>query len=74
MKTTYCVSCKRNTRNNNARVIKIKNGILQMKSTCSVRGHKKSRFVSKNEGSGILSSLGLRTPLRKIPLLGAVFF
>ena len=45
-----------------------------MKSTCSVCGHKKSRFLSKSEGSGILSSLGLRTPLRKIPLLGDVLF
>ena len=56
MKATYCVSCKRNTGNNNAKVIKTKNGRLQMKSICSVCGHKKTRFVSKSEGSGILSS------------------
>ena len=53
---TYCVSCKRNTGNKNAKLFKTKNGRLMLKSTCSVCGHKKSRFVSKNEGSGILSS------------------
>ena len=74
MQATYCVRCRKNTGNNNARVIKTKNGRLQMKPTCSVCGHKKSNFASKNEGSGILSSLGLRTPLRKIPLLDDVLF
>ena len=69
---TYCVSCKRNTGNLGAKVIKTKNGRPQMKSTCSVCGKKKSQFVAK--GSGILSNLGLRTPLRKIPLLGDVLF
>ena len=29
--------------------------------------NKKSRFINKNEGSGLLSSLGIRTPLNKIP-------
>ena len=31
---TYCVSCKK-TRNKNPKVIKTKNGRLQMKSNCS---------------------------------------
>ena len=57
----------KNTGNKNAKVFKTKNGRLMLKSTCSVCGHKKSRFISKNEGSGILSSLGIRTPLSKIP-------
>ena len=64
---TYYVSCKRNTGNKNAKDFKTKNGRLMLKSTCSVCGHKISRFVSKNEGSGILSSLGIRTPLSKTP-------
>ena len=52
---TYCVICKKNTGNNNAKVNKTKNGRLQMKSNYSLCEHKKSRFVS--QGSGILSSL-----------------
>ena len=32
------------------------------------------RFIKKQEASGILSNLGLKTPLNKIPLLGDTFF
>ena len=38
---TYCVSCKINAGNKDAKVIKIKNGRLQMKSLCSICGNKK---------------------------------
>ena len=64
---TYCVSCKRNTGNKDTKVVKTKNSRLQMKSLCSVCGSNKSRFVSKNEGSGLLSSLGIRAASSKIP-------
>ena len=37
-------------------------------------GSKKSRFIKKQEAKGILSSLGLKTPLNKIPLLGDLLF
>ena len=73
MKTTYCVSCKRNTGNKNAKVFKTKNGRLMLRSVCSVCRNEKSRFISRNEGSGILSSLGIRTPLFKVPLLNVLF-
>ena len=33
---TYCVRCKRNTGNKDTRMIKTKNGRLQMKPHCSV--------------------------------------
>ena len=35
---------------------------------------KKSRFIKKQEASGILSSLGFKTPLRKISLFGHILF
>ena len=35
---------------------------------------KKSRFIKKQEANGLLSSSGLKTPLRKIPLLGYILF
>ena len=44
---------------------KTKNGRLILKSTCYECNNKKSRFISKNEGSGLLSSLGIRTLLSK---------
>ena len=43
-------------------------------SKCAICGSKKSKFVIEQEASGILSSLGIRTPLSKIPLLGDIFF
>ena len=38
-------------------------------SKCAVCSRKKSRFMKGQETKGILSSLGLKTPLSKIPLL-----
>ena len=41
-------------------------------SKCAICGSKKSRFIKKQEASGILSNLGLKTPLNKIPSLGDI--
>ena len=34
---------------------------------------KKSRFVKEQEAKGLLSNLGIKTPLSKIPLLNVLF-
>ena len=39
-------------------------------SKCEVYDSKKSKFIKEQEASGLLSSLGIKTPLIKIPLLG----
>ena len=70
---TYCIVCKKETENENPKVFKTKNERLILKSICSVCNNKKSRFISKNEGSGLLSSLGIRTSLSKIPELNIIF-
>ena len=70
---TYCILCKKDTDNKNPKVFKTKNGRLILKSVYSVCNNEKSRFVSKNEGSGLLSSLGIRIPLSKVPLLNILF-
>ena len=44
-----------------------------MQSKCSDCGNKKSRFVKEQEGKGILSELGIKTPLSKSPLLNVLF-
>ena len=62
---TYCFVCKKETENKNPKAFKTKNERLILKSICSVCNNKKSRFISKSEGSGLLSSLGIRTPLSK---------
>ena len=35
---------------------------------------KKSRFVKNQEAKGLLSMLGIKTPLRKVPILGDILF
>ena len=44
-----------------------------MQSKCSVDEIKKSRFVKEQEAKGLLSNLGIRTPLSKVPLLNVLF-
>ena len=49
------------------------NNRLFMQSKCSVCWTKKSRFVKKQDAKGLLSNLGIKTPLSKIPLLDILF-
>ena len=71
---TYCVKCRKNTKNLNSKILKTKIGRLIMQSKCTECGFKKSRFVKKQEAKGLLSSLGLKTRLSKTPLFGDIFF
>ena len=43
-------------------------------SNCTVCNCKKSKFLKEQDNSGWLSSLGLKTPLSKIPLVGPLLF
>ena len=70
---TYCIVCKRSTDNVNPKVIKGKNGRSMLLSKCSSCENKKSRFGKNQEASGILSSLGIKTPLSNIPGLNILF-
>ena len=45
-----------------------------LSSKCAVCGSKKSRFVKEQEARGLLSNLGIKTPLNKVPLLGDILF
>ena len=45
-----------------------------MQSKCAVSGIKISRFVKEKEAKGLLSNLGIKTPLNKIPLLSDILF
>ena len=62
---TYCVKCRKNTKNLNSKIFKTKNGKLIMQSRCAEWGFKKSKFVKKQEAKGLLSNLGIKTPLSK---------
>ena len=56
---TYCLSCKKDTRNIDPKVIKTKNNRKMMLSRCSICNNKKSTFVL--QGSGIFDSLVYNT-------------
>ena len=43
-------------------------------SKCAECGNKKSRFIKNQEVKGLLSNLGIRTQLDKVPLLGDILF
>ena len=70
---TYCLKCKTSNENNDSKMFKTKSNRLIMQSKCSVCGNKKSRFVKKQDAKGLLSNLGIKTPLSKIPLLNVLF-
>ena len=71
---TYCLKCKKNTENKDARMVKTKNGRLILSSECAICGNKKSRFMKEQKAKGLLSKLGVKTLLSKIPLLGDLLF
>ena len=43
-------------------------------SKCATSGSKRSRFVINQEAKGLLSNLGIKTPLSKVPILGDILF
>ena len=43
-------------------------------SKCSVCDSKKSKSIKEQEANGLLSSLGIKTSLNKIPLVGPLLF
>ena len=71
---SYCLRYKRNTESINPKVSKTTNGKAMILSTCAICGSKKSKFIKQQEAKGLLSNLGLRTPLIKIPVLGDILF
>ena len=70
---TYCLKCKKNTDNIDPKMFKTESNRLLMQSKCSVCKNKKSRFVKEQDAKGLLSNLGIKTPLSKIPLFNLLF-
>ena len=71
---SYCLKCKKNTESINPRVSKTSNGKTMILSKCAICGSKISKFIKEQEPKGLLSNLGIGTPLSKIPLLVDVLF
>ena len=71
---SYCLKCRKDTKNINPKVSSTSNGKAMILSKCAICGSKKSRFIKNQEAKGLLSNLGLRTPLSKVPLSGDILF
>ena len=57
----------------NSKILETKNGRLIMQSKCADCKIKRSRFVKEQDAGGLLSNLGIKTPLSKISLLNVLF-
>ena len=70
----YYLKCRKDSENINPRVSNTSNGRTMILSKCAICGSKKSRFIKDQEAKGLLSNLGVRTPLSKVPILGDILF
>ena len=71
---SYCLKCRKDTKNINPNISKTSNGRTMLLSKCAICNSKKSRFIKNQEAKGLLSNLGIRTPLCKLPILGDILF
>ena len=71
---TYCLKCKKYTENIDPKISGTSNGKVMILSKCAICGSKKYKFIKHQEAKGLLSILGIKTPLSKIPILGDILF
>ena len=72
-KETYCLACTKSTKSINPKIVRNRQDRSMIQSDCAVCGNKKSRFIKEHQAMGLLSNLGIKNPLNKIPLLNILF-
>ena len=72
-KEINCLASRKYTKNNNPKIVRNKQNRLMIQSNCANCGSKKSRFIKEQQAMGILSNLGIKTPLSKVSLLNILF-
>ena len=72
-KETYCLACRKHTKSINPKIVRHRQHRLMLQSNCAIYGSQKSRFIKEQQAVGILSNLGIKTPLSKVPLLNILF-
>ena len=70
----YCLKRRKNTESKNSKVARVKYGRIMLLSKCVVCDSEKSKFIKEQESIGLSSSLGIKTPLSKIPILDPLMF
>ena len=72
-KETYCLVCRKYTKNINPKIVRNRQNRSMIQSNCAICGSKKSRFIKEQQAMGVLSNLGIKTPLSKVSLLNILF-
>ena len=67
---SYCLECQKITKSMNSVFLKTKKGRTMILSKCAICGTKKSKLIKEQETKGLLTSLGFKTGLDKIPVFG----
>ena len=70
---SYCLKCKKNTENMDLNVSASSNGRVMI-SKWAICGGKKSKYIKHEEAKGLLSKLGIKTSLSKVPVLSDILF
>ena len=68
------MKCRKNRESKNPKVARTKNERMMLLLKYAVCDSKKPKIIKQQKASGLLSSLGIKTPLSKIPLVGPLFF
>ena len=69
---SYCLKCRKDKENIDSEILSSSNGKAMILSKCAICGGKKSRFIKNDEAKGLLSNLGIKKPLSKVPILGDI--
>ena len=72
-KEIYCLVCKDYTKNNNPKIVRNRQNRLIIQSNCANCGNKIFRFIKEQQAMGILTNLGIKSPLSEVPLLNILF-
>ena len=70
----YYLNGRKYAKNIDPQVSSTSNGKIMKLSKCSISNSKKSKFINQQEAKGLLTKLGIKTSLSKIPLLDDVLF
>ena len=71
---SLCLKFRKNTGNINLRISKTSNGRTMISSKCAICDSKKPRFIKNHEVKSLLSNLGVKTALSKVPIMVAILF
>ena len=69
-----CLKGRKNTKSKTPNVVRIENERIMLLSKYKACDSKTYKFIKEQEASGSLSTLGVKTPLSKISLVGLLLF